>query len=194
MSDRPPFEPGRTSSYVHPEFSALATHELTEALNGLLADYFALFVKTKGFCWHVTGPNFLEHRTLLAAHAAGLFKVIDPLGERVRKLGGTSLFSVEDIVRRQRISKSQVTDISAQRMFAVLRDDNQQLLCCLREAHGLCDGYGDVATMSLLGVWIDEAEARLWHLHDSSGAIDSAMPSLSGGISRMPDRDSEGGS
>jgi len=176
MINSRPGEPERTSSYVHPEFSSVATRELAEALNALLADYFALFVKTKGFHWHVPGPNFLEHHALFDGHAAQLFKVLDLLGERVRKLGGTSLLSVEDIVCRQRFSNINTGGLTALRMFAILREDNQQLLCYLREAYGLCEEYGDVATSGLLSTWIDEAETRLWHLHESCRpAADSAI-------------------
>lgn len=179
MTHSRPGESERTSGYVHPEFSAVATRELVEALNALLADYFALFVKTKGFHWHVPGPNFVEHHALLDGHAAQAFKVLDLLSERVRKLGGISILSVEDIVCRQRLSNIKAGGLTALRMFAILREDNQQLLCYLREAHGLCEEYGDVATSGLLSTWIDEAETRLWHLHESCRPADSAIATTS---------------
>lgn len=159
---------------AHVGFGPVATHELAETLNALLADYFALFVKTKGFCWHVPGPNFHEHHALLNTQAAETFKVIDLLGDRVRKLGAISILSLEDIVDKQRVPKIKRDNLTAQEMFDALYEDNQQLLCYLREAHGLCEEHGDVATCGLLSTWIDDAEARVWHLHESGRSKDSA--------------------
>lgn len=155
-------------------FGPVAMRELAKTLNALLADYFALFVKTKGFCWHMPGPNFHDRHALLAAQAEETFKVIDLLGARVRKLGAVSILSLEDVAGRQRIAKIRPGSLTAQGMFDTLCEDNQQLLCYLREAHGLCEGYGDVATSRLLSAWIDGAETRVWHLHESGRCTDSA--------------------
>ena len=158
--------PPPRSPYLHPDFGPVAVQELAGALNALLADYFTLFVKTKSFHWHVPGPNFREHHALLDEHAAEAFAVIDRLAERIRKLGGTSILSLGDLVRRQRIVDCNAEGLQAREMFEILRDDNQQLLCYLRETHGLCEEYGDSATSGLLETWIDEVEQRLWHLHE----------------------------
>jgi starvation-inducible DNA-binding protein len=153
--------------FANPDFSPLAISELTSALNALLADYFALFVKTKGFYWHVPGPNFRERHALLDEHATAIAAVFNPLAERIRKLGGTTLTSIGDIARRQRIADCDDAGLQALRIFVILHDDNQQLLSCLRESHGLCDEYGDTATSSLLDIWIDQAEERVWHLYEA---------------------------
>lgn len=160
--------------HVNPDFSPLAISELTSALNTLLADYFALFVKTKGFHWHVPGPNFREHHALLDEHAAAMAAVLEPLAERIRKLGGKTITSVGDIARRQRIVDCNDADLQALRIFEILQEDNQQLLTCLRESHGLCDEYGDTATSGLLDTWIDQAEERLWHLYEARRPAESA--------------------
>jgi starvation-inducible DNA-binding protein len=153
--------------HTNPDFSPLATSELSSALNALLADYFALFVKTKGFHWHVPGPNFREHHALLEEHAAAVAAAIDPLAERIRKLGRTTVTSIGDIACRQRIVDCNDAALQAVQIFEILSDDNQQLLTCLRESHGLCDAYGDTATSALLDDWIDQAEERLWHLFEA---------------------------
>lgn len=164
-SPTPASDPRR--AYVHPDFGAAAVGELAEALNGLLADYFAMFVKAKSFHWHVPGPNFREHHAMLDEHASAALGVVDILAERVRKLGGTTILSVGEVTRRQRIVDCDTAGLSAAQMFAVLGEDNQQLLSYLREAHGVCEEYGDVATSGLLEAWIDQVEERLWHLHET---------------------------
>jgi starvation-inducible DNA-binding protein len=153
--------------YVHPDFGTAAVSELAEALNGLLADYVALFVKAKAFHWHVPGPSFREHHAMLDEHASAALAVVDTLAERVRKLGGTTILSVGEVTRRQRIVDCDTAGLSAPQMFAALREDNQQLLSYLREAHGVCEEYGDSATSGHLELWIDQAEERLWHLHEA---------------------------
>ena len=145
-----------------------ATKELTAALNVLGADVFALYVKTKNFHWHVSGPHFRDYHLLLDEQAAQIFATTDPLAERVRKLGGGTLRSIGQIAKLQRVLDNDAEYVSPLDMLAELREDNQQLAAHMREAHGLCDERGDVATASLLEMWIDEAEKRVWFLFEAS--------------------------
>ncbi|HKX07475.1 MAG TPA: DNA starvation/stationary phase protection protein [Stellaceae bacterium] len=141
-----------------------AVHNLSAALNGLLADMFALHMKTKNFHWHVSGPHFRDYHLLLDDQAIQLFATTDVIAERVRKLGGKTLRSIGHIARLQRVLDNDSDAVSSAEMLAELRQDNLQLASRLREAHGLCDEYGDVASTSLLETWIDEAEGRAWFL------------------------------
>jgi len=147
---------------------AEATKDLTGALNILLADLFALYVKTKNFHWHVSGPHFRDYHLLLDEQADQIFPMVDALAERVRKLGGGTLRSIGQIAKLQRVLDNDADYVSPLDMLAELRDDNQRLAAHLRETHGLCDERGDVATASLLEVWIDEAEKRVWYLFEAS--------------------------
>jgi starvation-inducible DNA-binding protein len=145
-----------------------ATRDLSGALNALLADMFALYVKTKNFHWHVSGPHFRDYHLLLDEQAAQIFATTDDIAERVRKIGGTTLRSIGHIARLQRVLDNDADFVSPQDMLAELRDDNKELTQRMREVHGLCDEHGDVATASLLDVWIDEAERRTWFLFEAS--------------------------
>ena len=145
-----------------------ATRDLSGALTMLLADMFALYVKTKNFHWHVSGPHFRDYHLLLDEQADQIFATTDGIAERVRKIGGTTLRSIGHIARLQRLPDNDADFVSPQDMLAELRDDNKQLAASLRETHGLCDEHGDVATASLLEVWIDEAERRTWFLFEAS--------------------------
>jgi starvation-inducible DNA-binding protein len=148
--------------------TANATRDISGALTTLLADVFALYVKTKNFHWHVSGPHFRDYHLLLDEQADQIFATTDPIAERVRKIGGTTLRSIGHIARLQRLLDNEADFVSPQDMLAELRDDNKQLAASLRETHGLCDEHGDVATASLLEVWIDEAERRTWFLFEAS--------------------------
>ncbi len=139
------------------------------ALDLLLADLFALYVKTKGFHWHVSGPHFRDHHLLLDEQAQQVFAAIDPLAERVRALGSTTLRSIGHVARLQRVRDHDAEGTPAAAMLAELRLDNERLAAHLREAHELCDERGDVATASLLETWIDEAERRAWFLRETAG-------------------------
>jgi starvation-inducible DNA-binding protein len=150
-----------------------ATKELSQALNVLLADTFALYMKTKNFHWHVSGPHFRDYHLLLDEQGAQIFGTTDDIAERVRKIGGVTLKSVGQIAELQRIKDNDEAYVSAQEMLAELRDDNIQLANFMRETHGLCDQHGDVATASLLENWIDEAERRVWFLFEA-GRPDAA--------------------
>jgi starvation-inducible DNA-binding protein len=145
-----------------------ATRDLSGALTILLADMFALYVKTKNFHWHMSGPHFRDYHLLLDEQATQIFAVTDEAAERVRKIGGTTLRSIGHIARLQRVLDNDVDYVSPQDMLAELRDDNRDLAQHMRETHALCDEHGDVASASLLENWIDEAERRTWFLFEAS--------------------------
>lgn len=145
-----------------------ARQDISAALNGLLADTFALYVKTKNFHWHVSGPHFRDYHLLLDEQATEIFAMTDPLAERVRKLGGGTLRSIGHISRTQRLLDNDAEYVTPLDMLAELRDDNDQLLSHLRGAHELCDEHGDVASASLIENWIDETERRIWFLFEAS--------------------------
>ena len=150
------------------DLGAEATKQLAGALNALLADLFALYVKTKNFHWHVSGPHFRDYHLLLDEQADQIFAITDTVAERVRKLGGTTLHSIGHIARLQRIKDNDAEFVSPQDMLAELRDDNLRLISQMRETHSVCDERRDVATASLLEVWIDEAERRVWFLFEAT--------------------------
>jgi len=145
-----------------------ATKDISGALNALLADVFALYLKSKNFHWHISGPHFRDYHLLLDEQADQIFAIADPIAERVRKVGGTTLRSVGHIARLQRVLDNDAEYVSPLDMLAELREDNQRLAASMRAAHGVCDERGDVATASLLEVWIDEAERRVWFLFEAS--------------------------
>jgi starvation-inducible DNA-binding protein len=147
---------------------ANATRDLSGALNVLLADMFALYLKTKNFHWHVSGPHFRDYHLLLDDQAAQIYATTDPIAERVRKIGGTTLRSIGDIARNQTIADNEADYVSPLDMLAELREDNMQLVARLRSTHELCDEHNDVATASLIENWIDEAELRIWFLFEAS--------------------------
>jgi starvation-inducible DNA-binding protein len=145
-----------------------ARQDISAALNGLLADSFALYLKTKNFHWHVSGPRFRDYHLLLDEQADQIFAITDPIAERVRKLGGATLRSIGEISRTQRLLDNDAAYVTPDDMLAELRGDNEQLISEMRSAHGLCDEHGDVATASLIEVWIDEAERRVWFLFEAT--------------------------
>ncbi len=144
-----------------------ATRDVSAALNGLLADAFALYLKTKNFHWHMSGPHFRDYHLLLDEQSAEILAATDPLAERVRKLGGTTLRSIGHIAKTQRIADNDADFVDAQDMLAELREDNLAMTTAMREAHATCDEHGDVASASLLENWIDEAERRTWFLFEA---------------------------
>jgi len=149
-----------------------AVRDLAGALNILLADMFGLYVKTKNFHWHVSGPHFRDYHLLLDEQGEQIFATTDTIAERVRKIGGTTLRSIGHIGRLQRIEDNDADFVTPMDMLAELRDDNRQLAARMREVHDLCDEHGDVATASLLEVWIDEAERRTWFLFEATRSAD----------------------
>jgi starvation-inducible DNA-binding protein len=156
------------------DLGAEARRDLSASLNALLADFFALYVKTKNFHWHVSGPHFRDYHLLLDEQADQLFATTDVIAERVRKLGGGTLRSIGHIARLTRVLDNDAEFVTPLDMLAELRDDNAQLTHRLREAHALCDEHGDVATASLIEVWIDEAEKRVWFLFEASRPAENA--------------------
>ena len=149
------------------DLGAQATKDLSAALNRLLADVFALYLKTKNFHWHISGPHFRDYHLLLDEQADQLYATTDPIAERVRKLGGTTLRSIGQISRIQRVKDNDADYVTAGDMLAELREDNLALAARMRETHVVCDEHRDVATASLLEVWIDEAERRVWFLYEA---------------------------
>ena len=147
---------------------AKATRDIAGALNALLADFFALYLKTKNFHWHVSGPHFRDYHLLLDEQADQIYATTDPIAERVRKLGGTTVRSIGHVARLQRLSDNDAEYVTPLDMLAELREDNARLADRMRETHNVCDEYNDVATASLLEVWIDEAERRAWFLFEAT--------------------------
>jgi starvation-inducible DNA-binding protein len=133
-----------------------------------LADLFALYVKTKNFHWHVSGPHFRDYHLLLDEQSEQILATTDAIAERVRKIGGVTLHSIGQIAQLQRIVDNDEEYVAAQHMLAELCEDNTQLAVRLRSAHSLCDEYGDVASASLIENWIDEAEHRTWFLYEAT--------------------------
>jgi starvation-inducible DNA-binding protein len=155
-------------------FGPDAARDIAGALNALLADFFALYLKTKNFHWHVSGPHFRDYHLMLDEQADQLFATTDVIAERVRKIGRTTLRSIGHIARQQRVLDNDADYVTPLDMLAELRDDNAQLAQRMRETHGVCDEHGDVATASLLEIWIDEAERRSWFLFEASRPAESA--------------------
>lgn len=149
-------------------YNSNAIRDLSGALNALLADAFALYLKTKNFHWHVSGPHFRDYHLLFDEHADQIFAMTDPIAERVRKIGGTTLRSIGQVARQQRIEDNDAEFVTPEDMLAELREDNKEMVERLREVHDLCDEHGDVATASLIENWIDETERRVWFLFEST--------------------------
>jgi starvation-inducible DNA-binding protein len=143
-----------------------ASKDIASAINAILADTFALYMKTKNFHWHMSGPHFRDYHLLLDDHGEELFSTTDVLAERVRKIGGNTLRSIGDIARQTRIADNDAEYVSPEDMLAELRDDTQRTITAMREAHDLCDEHNDVATASLLENYIDAAEKRVWFLYE----------------------------
>jgi starvation-inducible DNA-binding protein len=155
------------------DLGADAVRNISGALNALLADMFALYVKTKNFHWHVSGPHFRDFHLMLDEQADQIFATTDPIAERVRKIGGTTLKSIGQIAARKRLLDNDAEFVTPRDMLAELRDDNKQLASEMRRTHAVCDDFNDVATASLLEVWIDEAERRTWFLFEATRNVES---------------------
>src|SRR5262249_53744338 len=145
-----------------------ATRDISAGMNALLADVFALYVKTKNFHWHLSGPHFRDYHLLFDEQAAQIFAMTDPIAERVRKVGGNTITSIGHIARLQRVADNDAAFVEPEDMLAELCEDNKRMAARLREAHDLCDEHRDVATASLIEVWIDETERRTWFLFEAS--------------------------
>lgn len=145
-----------------------ATRDITGAMNAVLADVFAIYLKTKSFHWHMNGPHFRDYHLLLDEQAAQLFAMTDAIAERVRKVGGLTIRSIGHIARLQRVSDNDAEYVDAADMLAELREDNKALTASLREAHAVTSAHGDVATTSVIENWIDETEQRTWFLFEAA--------------------------
>ena len=156
--------PLTTPSDIDPK----AVKEISAALNALLADVFSLYLKTKNFHWHMSGPHFRDYHLLLDEQADQIYAMADPIAERVRKLGATTLRSIGHIARTARVLDNDADYVEPLDMLAELRDDNKTLAARLREAHNVVDEHRDIATASLIEVWIDETERRTWFLFEAS--------------------------
>src|SRR6266567_9338869 len=156
---------------VETDLGSDAVRSISAALNTLLADMFALYMKTKNFHWHMSGPHFRDFHLLLDEQAASIYGSTDIIAERVRKVGYPTLRSIGDISRRQRLTDNDAEDLTPPQMLAELREDNLQLAAFLREAHGICEDQGDVASASFLETWIDQAEQRVWYLFETCRKI-----------------------
>jgi starvation-inducible DNA-binding protein len=150
------------------DLKAGASADISAALNGILADVFAIYLKTKNFHWHMSGPHFRDYHLLLDEQGDQLYAMTDPIAERIRKVGGTTLRSIGHIARMQRISDNDADYVDPLDMLAELREDNKTLAARLREAHNVTDEHRDIASSSLLENWIDETERRTWFLFESS--------------------------
>ena len=149
---------------IRTDLSGNAVEEISSNLRRLLADVFALYVKTKNFHWHISGRHFRDYHLLLDEQATQIFAITDTIAERARKIGGTTIRSISDIARNQRLKDNNKEGVSPQEMIGELCEDNQQLTRSLRATHEICDRHNDVATASLIEVWIDESERRTWFL------------------------------
>ena len=145
--------------------------DISSELSRLLADVFALYLKTKNFHWHMSGPNFRDYHLLLDEHAGQMFAMTDDIAERARRIGGTTLRSIGNISREQRLTDNDERAVAPKEMLTELRMDNQRLTHFLRSAHKLCDWHNDLATASLIENWIDEAERRTWFLSETTRAV-----------------------
>src|SRR5213595_397052 len=168
--------PTKTSDLLHERGAPLATptdltrsatKDIAGAMNAILADVFALYLKTKNFHWHMSGPHFRDYHLLLDEHADQLFAMTDPIAERIRKVGGLTLRSIGRIARTQRVLDNDAEYVEPLDMLAELAEDNRTLAMRLRETHNVCDEHRDVATASLIEVWIDESERRTWFLFEA---------------------------
>jgi len=152
------------------DLKALATRDIAGAMNAILADVFALYLKTKNFHWHMSGPHFRDYHLMLDEQAEQLFAMTDPIAERIRKVGGATLRSISHIAGMQRVLDNNAEYVEPLDMLAELREDNRTMAERLREAHEVCNEYRDIATASLIEVWIDQTEQRTWFLFEASRA------------------------
>jgi starvation-inducible DNA-binding protein len=151
-----------------PALSEDATREISLALTALLADVYALYLKTKNFHWHMSGPNFRDYHLLLDEQGDEIFAIADDIAERARKIGGVTLHSIGQIARLQRVKDNDADYVTPSDMLAELRDDNKDLAGRMLVVHGACGDYNDVATASLLETWIDQAQRRTWFLYEAT--------------------------
>jgi starvation-inducible DNA-binding protein len=171
---REALESRRTAPLSTPsDLGAEASRDISGGMNAVLADVFALYLKTKNFHWHMSGPHFRDYHLLLDEQSDQIYAMTDPIAERIRKLGGNTLRSIGHIARLQRIKDNDADYVEPLDMLGELREDNMALASRLREVHGVCDEHHDIASASLIEVWIDETERRTWFLFEASRKADS---------------------
>jgi starvation-inducible DNA-binding protein len=159
----------RTAPITPPtDLKGLATKDISAALNAVLADVYALYLKTKNFHWHMSGSHFRDYHLMMEEQSAQLLAMTDPMAERIRKVGGRTLRSISHIAQMQRVLDNNADFVEPQDMLAELRSDNQELVSHLREAHDLCAEHRDIASGSLIEMWIDETEQRGWFLFEAT--------------------------
>ena len=174
-TNRKDLEARRRSPIATPtDLKAAATRDIAGSMNAILADVYALYIKTKNFHWHVSGPHFRDYHLLLDEQGDQIFAMADPIAERIRKVGGSTIRSIGHIARTQRVLDNDAEYVEPSDMLAELREDNKMLAARLREAHNVCDEHHDLATASLIEVWIDETERRTWFLFEASRDGDSS--------------------
>jgi starvation-inducible DNA-binding protein len=174
MSDRKSGKSAPAVMATPTDLDPAGVEKIAKALNGLVADAFALYLKTKNFHWHLTGPHFRDYHVMLDEQADQIFASIDPLAERVRKLGATTIRSIGHIAKLQSLDDSDTERVPPLEMLSELVADNKACAKAMRKAHGICDDNDDVATASLLEVYIDETERRIWFLFEASRAADGS--------------------
>lgn len=163
------------SALLYPtDLGEKASKDISAAMNSVLADVFALYLKTKNFHWHVSGPHFRDYHLMFDEHAAEIFTIIDPIAERVRKLGSTTIRSVGNISKLQTIPDNDAEFVEPSDMLAELGQDNVTLIARMRSAHEICSEYNDTSSTSLLEDAIDQAEQRAWFLFETSRKVDSS--------------------
>ena len=155
------------------DLKAGSTKDIAAAMNGILADVFAPYMKTKNFHWHMSGPHFRDYHVMLDEQSDQIYAMTDPIAERIRKVGGRTLRSIGHIARTQRVLDNDADYVEPSDMLAELRGDNQALAASLRAAHDLCNDHRDIASASLIEVWIDETERRTWFLFEATRHGDS---------------------
>lgn len=160
-------EMAKKTSWAPTSIEAEGVAQITTGLNQMLANVFALYLKTKNFHWHVSGPHFREYHLLLDEQAMEILAIVDAAAERVRKIGGTTIHSIGEVAKLQTIEDNNDASVNAQKMLEILMADNQRLSQDLRALHAITDQYDDYATTSLLDDWIDQAEQRVWFLYET---------------------------
>ena len=155
------------------DLKGAATKDIAGGMNAILADVFAIYLKTKNFHWHMSGPHFRDYHLLLDEQADQIYAMTDPIAERIRKVGGSTIRSIGQIARTQRVLDNDAEYVEPLDMLAELREDNKMLAARLREVHNVCDEHRDIATASLIEVWIDETERRTWFLFEAGRRADS---------------------
>ncbi len=169
MTSRSELHARRQESLTTPsDISAEGVKQIAGALNALLADVFAVYLKTKNFHWHMSGPHFRDYHLLLDGHGDQLFGITDEIAERVRKIGGITIRSVGHIARLQRVADNDAEFVTPSDMMSELLDDEKALVLAMRSVHALCDDAGDVASASALETWIDQAQRRAWFLFETT--------------------------